>query len=101
MAGTMPHELIIILSRLSYCLSDQFYARGVVLWRIREHVSRVYGTNSTVDERKLKRFKICSTINEINEYNNLTSCAAMTCHARREFFVPKLQHFLSFKYIQI
>ena len=31
----------------------------------------------------------------------LTSCAGITCHARREFFVPKLQYFLSFKYIQI
>ena len=31
----------------------------------------------------------------------LTSCAGTTCHARlREFFVPKLQYFLSFKCIQ-
>ena len=31
----------------------------------------------------------------------LTSCAGKTCHARRKFFVSKLQYFLSFKYIQI
>ena len=29
----------------------------------------------------------------------LTSCAGTTCHARREFFVRKLQYFLSFEYI--
>ena len=29
----------------------------------------------------------------------LTSFAGTTRHARREFFVPKLQYFLSFKYI--
>ena len=29
----------------------------------------------------------------------LTSCAGMTCHASREFFVSKLQYFLSSKYI--
>ena len=32
---------------------------------------------------------------------DLTSCAGTTCHARREFFVPKLQYFFSFEYIQI
>ena len=31
----------------------------------------------------------------------LTFCAGKTRHARREFFAPKLQHFLSFKYTQI
>ena len=31
----------------------------------------------------------------------LTSCAGMTCHACREFFAPKLQYFLSFKYISL
>ena len=31
----------------------------------------------------------------------LTSYAGMTCRARREFFVPKLQYFLNFKYIQV
>ncbi|KAF3425817.1 hypothetical protein E2986_12951 [Frieseomelitta varia] len=30
------------------------------------------------------------------EHKWLTSCAGMTCHARRELFVPKLQYFLSF-----
>ena len=30
--------------------------------------------------------------------SSLTSCAGMTCHARRELFAPKLQYFLSFKY---
>ena len=29
----------------------------------------------------------------------LTSCAGIMCHTRREFVVPKLQYFLSFKYI--
>ena len=29
----------------------------------------------------------------------LITCAEMTCHARREFFVPKLRYFLSFKCI--
>ena len=29
------------------------------------------------------------------------SCAGKTCHARREFFAPKLQYFRSFKCIQI
>ena len=29
----------------------------------------------------------------------LTSCAGTMCHARREFFVPKLQYFLSFQYV--
>ena len=29
----------------------------------------------------------------------LTSCAGTTCHARREFFVSKLQYCLSFKHI--
>ena len=28
----------------------------------------------------------------------LTSCVEMTCHARRQFFVRKLQYFLSFEY---
>ena len=32
--------------------------------------------------------------------SNLTSCAGTTCHVRREHFVPKLQHFLGFKYIE-
>ena len=31
--------------------------------------------------------------------SGLTSCAEITCHARREFFAPKLQYFLSSKYI--
>ena len=32
---------------------------------------------------------------------SLTSCAEKTCHTRREFFILKLQYFLSVKYIQI
>ena len=32
---------------------------------------------------------------------SLTSCAGTTRYARRELFCPKLQHFLSFKYIEM
>ena len=32
---------------------------------------------------------------KVVDVTRLTSCAGMTCHARREFFCPKLQHFLS------
>ena len=37
--------------------------------------------------------------NKVTKFFHLPTSAGMTCHARRESFVPKLQHFLSFKYI--
>ena len=44
----------------------------------------------------LKKIKSYDLLSE-----QLTSYARMTCHARREFSLPKLQYFLNFKYIQI
>ena len=35
------------------------------------------------------------------KFHLLISCVGMTCHARQKFFVPKLQYFLNFKYIQV
>ena len=45
------------------------------------------------------RYSIVCYINNTQSSVISTFCAGMTCHARREPFVPKLQHFLSFKYI--
>ena len=62
-----------------------------------------------VDIRRMGWYT-CTTLSLQNSVNcvrksasffSLTSCAGKTCHARRELFVPKLQYFLSFKYIQI
>ena len=53
------------------------------------------------DDTRERAEKKGERISEISgdEVSGLTSYAGMTCHARRERFVSKLQHFLSLKYI--
>ena len=53
------------------------------------------------DSCRFLRNRFVTILCSISYTPPLTSCAGKTCHARREFFPPKLQYFLGFKYIQI